>query len=76
VAQLVEVLGTNRKVADSTPSRVTEKFLGLSPSGRTMAPGVDSSSNIDENQGYLLRSKEDRCVGLSRNSRSFNLLEP
>jgi len=52
---------TSRKVAASNPDGV----IGRNPSGRTMAPGVDSVSNRNEYQEYFLGSRGGRCVGLT-----------
>ena len=35
------------------------------PSGRTMAPGVDSASNRNEYQEYFMGSKGGRCMVLT-----------
>jgi hypothetical protein len=53
VVQLVETLRYNRKFAGLIPEWI------ISPSERTMA------SNRNECQGYILRGKGDRCLGLT-----------
>jgi hypothetical protein len=40
-------------------------FHWHNPSDRTVAPGVDSASNRNEYQEYLLGAKDGRCVGLT-----------
>jgi hypothetical protein len=56
---------TNRNVAASIPDYVIGNFHTHNPSGRTMTPGVDSTSNRNEYQEYFLGCKDDRCVGLT-----------
>ena len=56
---------TSRKGAGSIPDSVTGIFHWHNPSGRTMAPGVDSASNRYEYQEYFLGGKGGRCVGLT-----------
>jgi hypothetical protein len=72
---------TSRKVA----GLITDNIIGIFPSGRTVAPGVDSASNRNEYQEYFLRGKGGRCVGLTTyhlhvpivlKSWSLNLLKP
>ena len=69
---------TTRKLAGSIPAGVTRIFHQLNPSGRTMPLGVDSASNRNEYERYILGGKDDLTTfmcRLSRNSRSLNLLE-
>jgi hypothetical protein len=47
------------------PMGVTGIFHWLNLSGRTISRGVDSVSNKNEYQGYLLGGKGGRCVGLT-----------
>jgi len=58
---------TSRKVAGSVPDRVTGIFHFLLPFRPHYGPGVESASNRNEYQGYLLGGGEGkgcRCVGL------------
>ena len=48
---------TSQKVAGSIPNGVTGIFHWPNPSGRTMAPGVDSASNRNGYQEYFLGVK-------------------
>jgi hypothetical protein len=56
---------TSRKVASSIPNGVTGIFYWHNPSGRTIALVVDSASNRNQYQEYLLVGKGGRCVGLT-----------
>ena len=56
---------TSREVAGSIPDGVIGIFHWHKPSGRTMAPGVDSASNRNEYQECFQRSKGGRFVGLT-----------
>ena len=56
---------TSRKVTGSIPDGVIGIFHWHNPSGRTMALGVDSTSNRNEYQQYFLGGKGGRCVGLT-----------
>jgi len=63
VVQLVEAL---RYKTGSIPDGITGIFHWQNPSGRTMALGVDSTSNRNEYQEYFLGGgKGGRCVGLT-----------
>jgi hypothetical protein len=53
---------TNRKVAGSIPDGIIGIFHWLNPSGRTM---VDTASNRNVYQEYLLGGKGGRCVRLT-----------
>jgi hypothetical protein len=57
VAQRLGYCATNRKVAGSIPDDVTEIFYSHNPSDRTMALGVDSTSNRNEYQEHFLGVK-------------------
>ena len=73
-----------REVAGSIPDGVIIVFHWHSPSGRTVAPGVDSASTRNENWQYFLWGKDGRCVKLTTlpsscavsKSGALNLLEP
>jgi len=47
-------LATSRKVAGSIPEGLIGIFYSHNPSGRTMAPEVDSACNRNEYQEYFL----------------------
>ena len=64
VAQFVLHCAKSRKVAGSIPNGVGVSHW-LNPSGRTMAPGVDSASNRNEYQEYFLEGTGGRYVGLT-----------
>ena len=51
MAQLTEVLFGRSPVR--FPIVPLESFIDLKPCGRTMALGVDSTSNINDYQGYF-----------------------
>ena len=53
---------TSRKVLGSIPDGVIGVFHWHNPSGRTMAPRVDSASNRNEYQEYFLGGKGGRCI--------------
>ena len=55
---------TSRKVAGFISDGVIGIFHSHNPSGRTVAPGVDSACNRNEYQGYFLGGKGGRCIGL------------
>ena len=55
----------SQKVAGSIPDGVIGIFHCHNPSGRTMAPGVDSASNRNEYQEYSLGCRVGRCVALT-----------
>jgi len=77
VAHLVVALPYKRKVTLSIPDGVAGIFRRLKPYGRT---GVNSASNRNENQVYVLEGQGGRCVGLTtlpfRNSGSLYLPSP
>jgi len=54
-----------RQVAGSIPDCVIGIFHGHNPFGRTLDPGVDSISHINEYQDYFQGGKSGRCVGLT-----------
>jgi hypothetical protein len=54
VAQWQKYCTTNQKVAGSIPDGVTEFFIDINPSDRTMEIGVDSASNRNKYQEYIL----------------------
>ena len=56
---------TSRKVAGSILDGFTVIFHYHNLFGRTVAPGVDTASNRNEYQEYLLVGKGDRCAGLT-----------
>ena len=56
---------TSRRVAGSIPDCVTGIFHWHNPSGRSMAPGVDSASNRNEYQEHIMMGKGGRYVGLT-----------
>ena len=56
---------TSRKVADSIPDGVTGNFQSHNPSGRRCGPRVNSASNRNEYQEYILGGKGGRYVGLT-----------
>ena len=56
---------TSRKVVGSMSDGVTGMFHCYNPSGRTMAPGVDSVSNRSECQEYFLWGK---AAGMGRDN--------
>jgi hypothetical protein len=63
VAQWLRHCATNRKVAGLIPDGFTEFFHWRNPTGRTMALGVDSASNRNENQEYFLGVKATGARG-------------
>jgi hypothetical protein len=72
---------TSRKVAGSIPDGVFGIFLFTYFCRQHYGPGVDSSSNGNENREYFLRGKGGRCVELPTlptvlNSASLNLQSP
>jgi hypothetical protein len=54
VAQWLRYWATNQKVTGLIPDGVTDFFIDINPSDRTMALGVDSVSDRNENQKYFL----------------------
>ena len=75
----------SQKVAGSISDDVTGIFRWHNPSGRTMAPGVDSASNRNEYQKYFLAVKAAGAYGWQPyhlhvptvlKSGSLNLLKP
>jgi hypothetical protein len=57
VAQWLRYCATNRNVAGSIPDGVIGIFHLHNPSDRTMGPGLDSASNINEYQEHFLGVK-------------------
>jgi hypothetical protein len=47
------------------PDRIIRNFPSLNTSGCTLALGVDSASNTNEYQEYILGDKRWGCVGLT-----------
>ena len=54
---------TSRKVAGSIPNGFIGNFHWHNLSGRTMGPGIDSASNINEYQEYFLLLKAAGALG-------------
>jgi len=57
VAQWLRYCATNRKVARSIPARVSGFFIDIKSFRSHYGPGVDSDSNRNEYQEYLLAVK-------------------
>jgi len=57
VAQWLRCCATNRKVAGSIPAGVDEFFIDIISLRSHYGPGVDSASNRNEYQEYLLGVK-------------------
>ena len=58
VAQWLRCCATNRKVARSIPAGVSGFFIDIKSFRSHYGPGVDSASNKNEYQEYLLGGKE------------------
>jgi hypothetical protein len=65
VALLVEALRYNSEGRGFDSLWCHCNFHWYNPSGRTVAPGVDSVSNRNEYQEYFFGGKDGRCVGLT-----------
>jgi hypothetical protein len=48
-------------VAASSPDGIIEIFHSIDPFGRSMSPEIDSSSNRNEYQQYVLQEEGDKC---------------
>jgi len=57
VAEWLRCCATNRKVAGSIPARVSGFFIDIKSFRWHYGPGVDSASNINEYQEYILGVK-------------------
>jgi len=57
VAQWLRRCATNRKVAGSIPAGVSGSFIDIKSFRSHYGPGVDSASNRNEYQEYLLEVK-------------------
>ena len=84
VAQWLRCCATNRKVAVSIPAGVNGFFIDIKSFRSRYGPGVDSASNRNEYQEYLVGGKGGRCVRLTTSlpscavvmeSGNLNLLE-
>ena len=85
VAQWLRCCATNRKVAGSIPAGVSGFFIDLKSFRSHYGTGVDSASNRNEYQVYILGVKGGRCVRLTTlppscaivtKSVNLNFLEP
>ena len=84
VAQWLRCCATNRKVVGSIPAGVNGFFIDIKSFPSHCGPGVDSASNRNEYQEYLLGVKSGQCVGLTTSPPScavvtkgnLNFLEP
>ena len=80
VAQLVEALHYKPEGHGFDSFWFTGIFYSRSSSGHTMALGFDSASHSKEHQGYFLRVKGSRSVGLTKLPLScadcFDIWEP
>ena len=85
VAQWLRCCATNRKVAGSIPAGISGFFIDINSFRSHCGPGVDSASNRNEYQEYLLGGKGGRCVRLTTlppscavviKCRNLNFLEP
>ena len=88
VAQWLRCYATNRKAVGSIPASVSWIFIDIKSFRSHYGPGVDSVSNRNEYQEYLLGGKGGRCVRLTNyhhpvplsrnlgNLTSWNLLGP
>jgi len=65
VAQWLRCCATNRKVAGSIPAGVSGIFIDIKSFQSHYDPGVDSASNRNEYQGYVVGGKSGRCVRLT-----------
>ena len=57
MVQWLRCCATNLKVAGSIPAGVSGFFIGIKSFRSHYGPGVDSASNINENQEYFLGVK-------------------
>ena len=73
VAQCLRSCATNRKVAGSIPASVSGFFIDTKSFRSHYGPGVDSASNINENQEHFLGVKAAGAVVM--NSGNLNFLE-
>ena len=65
MAQWSRCCATNRKVAGSIPAGVSGFFIDIKSFRSHYGPGVDSASNRNEYQEYLLGAKGGRCIRLT-----------